>query len=71
VWMKDASQNAIAAAQLLDEHRRADYQQHLDNDYQQLRTDYEQQQSQLLSLEEARKRKPDFFGTQTAEADKK
>ena len=70
VWMKDASQNAIAAAQLLDEQRRTDYRQKLDNDYQQLRADYEQQQNHLLSLEEARKRKPDFFGPQTAEADK-
>ena len=70
VWMKDASQNAIAAAQLLDEQRRTDYRQKLDNDYQQLRADYEQQQNHLLSLEEARNRKPDFFGPQTAEADK-
>jgi 5-methyltetrahydrofolate--homocysteine methyltransferase len=61
VWMKDAAQNAIAAAKLLDEREGADYKQNLNNDYQRLRADYAQSQERLLSLEEARKRKPDFF----------
>ncbi len=61
VWMKDAAQNAIAAAKLLDEREGADYKQNLRNDYQRLRADYAQSQERLLSLEEARKRKPDFF----------
>ncbi len=62
VWMKDASQNAIAANHLLDEQGSALYRQHLDDDYHRLRDSYRQQQDALLSIEEARNRKPDYFG---------
>ena len=61
VWMRDASQNAITAAQLLDERQRGDFEKALNNRYSQLRDDYDSSQQELLSIEEARKRKPDFF----------
>ena len=61
VWMKDASQNALAAAQLLDEQARNEYQAHLQSAYNQLREDYDGRQKELLSIEEARKRKLNLF----------
>ena len=61
VWMKDASQNAIAAAKLLDKKGREAYAEQLNEDYRQLRDNYGDNQRQLLSLEEARKRKPRYF----------
>ena len=61
VWMKDASQNALAAAQLLDEQARNEYQAHLQSAYSQLREDYDGRQKELLSIEEARKRKLNLF----------
>ena len=61
VWMKDASQNAIAAAKLLDEKNRKAFEDQLSKDYRQLRDDYDDNQRQLLSIEEARKRKPRLF----------
>ena len=61
VWMKDASQNALAAAQLLDEQVRNEYQAHLQSAYSQLREDYDGRQKELLSIEEARKRKLNLF----------
>ena len=61
VWMKDASQNAIAAARLLDKKGREAFAEQLSEDYQRMREDYDDSQRQLLSIEEARKRKPNFF----------
>ena len=58
MWMKDASQNALAAARLLDDEQQVE--QQLNKRYQQLRNDYQQEQQQLLSIEEARKSKTDF-----------
>ena len=56
VWMKDASQNALVAARLMeDSAQQIEYE--LDVKYQQLRDDYQQEQQQLLPLEEARKKK--------------
>jgi len=56
VWMKDASQNPIVAQQLMTDgdhlHRQ------LDENYQHIREQYFSEQQQLLSLEEARRRKP-------------
>lgn len=58
VWMKDASQNAIVASQLMtDKHQ---VEQELDEKYHHLRQEYEEEQTQIVSLEEARKNKPEY-----------
>ncbi len=61
VWMKDASQNALAASQLMSNAEQMH--QQLEERYGQLRHDYEQQHSEqrLLSIEEAREVKTNFF----------
>lgn len=60
VWMKDASQNALMAARLLNEEEGQKVEHELEEKYQQLREEYQQEQ-QLLSLDEARQQKKDFF----------
>ena len=62
VWMKDASQNALVAARLLNKDEEPQVEQELEAKYQHLREEYQQEQQQLLSLDEARKQKKDFFG---------
>ena len=58
VWMKDASQNAIVASQLMtDKHQ---IEQELDEKYHHLRQEYEEEQTKIVSLEEARKNKPKY-----------
>ena len=59
VWMKDASQNAIVAARLMNDGEHVE--QELTRKYQELREDYLQTQEQLQSLEEARKNKLKLF----------
>ena len=59
VWMKDASQNALMAAKLLNEKEQVEHD--LDEKYDHLRKEYEEEQQQILSLEEARKNKPNIF----------
>ncbi len=61
VWMKDAAQNAIAAAKLLDRQQKDEYGQRLEREYEQLRSEYNGKQQKLMPIEEARKRKKDFF----------
>ena len=58
VWMKDASQNALVAARLMNEEQTVTNE--LNEKYEHLRRDYQQSQQQLVSLEEARKMKPKF-----------
>ena len=55
VWLKDASQNPLVAQRLMAD--TDDYSKELDQEYAQMREQYQEQQRQLLSLEEARKRK--------------
>ena len=62
VWMKDASQNALVAARLLNKDEEPKVERELEEKYQHLREEYEQEQEQLLSIDEARKQKKDFFG---------
>ena len=57
VWMKDAAQNVVAAQKLLDTDEQGAYVSQLKHHQADLRESYEQNQPQLLSLEEARKRK--------------
>ena len=59
VWMKDASQNAIVAARLMNDGEHVE--QELTRKYQELLEDYLQTQEKLQSLEEARKNKLNLF----------
>ena len=61
VWMKDASQNALMAARLLNSQDDTKIRQELSEKYQQLRDEYTQEKEQLLTLEEARKNKLNLF----------
>ena len=61
VWMKDASQNALVAARLLNKDEEPQVEQELEEKYQHLREEYQQEQQQLVSLDEARQKKKDFF----------
>ena len=61
VWMKDASQNALVAARLMD-HKEEQHMEHeLEEKYASLREHYQQEQQQLVSLEEARNNKPKIW----------
>lgn len=57
VYMQDASQNALVARKLLSEEQQADFVNQLSDEYASLREQHEQDHVQLVSLEEARKRK--------------
>ena len=59
VWMKDASQNALVAARLMSEGRQMS--EELASEYARMRSDYQQEQQQLLSMNEARKNKLNLF----------
>lgn len=54
VWLKDASQNALIAARLMNKDEKKLLGQELQEKYKQLRTGYKQEQQQLTSLEAAR-----------------
>ena len=60
VWMKDASQNALMAARLMDENEKQSLKTHLEENYSHLREEYDKEQ-RLLSIEEARKLKLSLF----------
>ena len=61
VWMKDASQNALVAARLMNQQEAQKMMKELDAKYEQMREDYQQEQQQLVSLEEARRNKPNLW----------
>ena len=61
LWMKDASQNALVASRLMNRELEQQIEQELDAKYEQLRDNYQQQQQELLTLEEARKNKPNLW----------
>ncbi len=60
-WMKDASQNVVAAARLLNPEERPRVENELRERYDRLRQDYQRREERLLSLEEARKNKLNLF----------
>ena len=60
-WMKDASQNSLTAARLLNPKERDAYVAELEARYEELRQGYRQEQEKLLSIEEARKNKLNLF----------
>ncbi len=61
VWMKDASQNALVAARLMDHQEEQHMEHELEEKYASLREHYQQEQQQLLSIEEARNNKPKIW----------
>ena len=63
LWMKDASQNVIASAKLLNPDTRTELADELDKKYAELRSERSEGESGTISLEEARKRKPNYFDT--------
>ena len=58
MWMKDASQNALMAAKLMTDKEQVEHE--LDEKYYTLREEYKQEQAKIVSLEEARKKKPKY-----------
>ena len=60
-WMKDASQNPIAASKMVDGEGRAELKKQLDATYSRLREQYYGKEPRIVSLEEARRQKPDLF----------
>ena len=61
VWLKDASQNAIVAARLLDRCKNEDMRRELDDKYEQLRSEHAAKHEKLLSIDESRKNKLNLF----------
>ncbi len=60
-WMKDASQNVLAAARMLNKQDAPVYDKELNEKYAKLRQEYDQEQQRIVSLEEARKNKLNLF----------
>lgn len=60
-WMKDASQNVLAATRMQNKQDAQSYKKELDEKYAQLREDYEREQQRITSLEEARKNRLNLF----------
>lgn len=61
LWMKDASQNVIASAKLLNPSLCDDYVAQLNEKYEHLRTEKGNNNEHLVGIEEARKRKMQLF----------
>lgn len=61
LWMKDASQNVIASAKLMNPETHDDMVSSLNKKYASLRSERTEQKSDILSIDEARKHKPNFF----------
>ena len=61
VWMKDASQNALVAARLMDKQEETKLEDELNSKYREMREDFNREQQRLLTLDEARKNKLDLF----------
>lgn len=61
LWMKDASCNPLAAAKLLDEKERKQYIRTIYDEYETLRSGYENKKNKSLTLEEARGNKLNLF----------
>ena len=59
VWMKDASQNPFVATRLMNDSQHLA--EELNTKYASLRGQYQHDQQQLVSLEQARKNKPNLF----------
>lgn len=62
VWMKDASQNPLVAARLLNKDEEPALREELDEKYQRMRDNYQREQQKLMPLDEARKKRLNLFG---------
>lgn len=61
LWMKDAAQNVLASARILNPETRTEFVTELDAKYNDLRSQKEVKDKNVLSLDEARSRKPNLF----------
>jgi len=61
LWMKDASQNVIDSAKLLNPQSHDSYVNELNTKYAELRSQKSDTKSDIVSIEEARKKKPKLF----------
>lgn len=61
VYVRDASQNVPVLKKLLDKDTAGQFIREINDEYQKLRTNLAENNGNILSLQEARKRKPDFF----------
>lgn len=61
VWVKDAAQNVVVLAKLLNDKERQRYVQELRDRYAKLCEDYGRQQQRLMTIDEARKNKLNLF----------
>jgi 5-methyltetrahydrofolate--homocysteine methyltransferase len=61
IWMKDASQNPIVAAKLLNKDEKDIYINELNKKHEELRYNYQNKKQNIISLEEARKNKLKLF----------
>ena len=61
LWMKDASQNPLVAARLMNQEEKTKIRKELDEKYEVLRRNYQQEQEHIVSLEDARKNKLRLF----------
>lgn len=61
IWMKDASQSAPILSKLLNADECSTFWKQLQNRYETLRKDYQQEQQRILSLDDARKNKLNLF----------
>lgn len=60
-WMKDAAQNVLAAARMLNQQEMQAYTEELKEKYVRLRQDYAKEQQRIVSIDEARKNKLNLF----------
>lgn len=61
VWMKDASQNAIVASKLVNKKETVGFGRELQDRYESLRAEHSKGQSDIVSLEEARRKRLNLF----------
>ena len=62
VWLKDASQDPVAMAKLMDKDKADDYKREINGKYEEIRGSNSVDKRKLLSIGEARMHRPDFFG---------
>ena len=61
LWMKDASQNVLASAKLLNPQTRDEYINEINSKYAHLRAEKSSSEGPMLNIDEARQRKPRYF----------
>ena len=61
LWMKDASQNALAVSKLLNDKQKQEYVESLNKRYEELRSGYNEVKHTVVDINEARKNKLNLF----------